>query len=109
MQQDSLVGAWALEVNTPFGRHPATLVVERGAGGGELTGRVDSQIGSVPLAGLRAAGPEDYEATASHDVKGRTYTARLTARVNGDSLEGTIKVDFFLAPAVRFTGTRSAL
>ncbi|HEV2765477.1 MAG TPA: hypothetical protein VGV38_21015 [Pyrinomonadaceae bacterium] len=97
-------GTWNLEVNTPFGKYPATLVLE--TVGGSLTGHVRSQIGVTALSRIKS-GPDGFEAHASHDFRGTTYTASVAGRAEGDQLEGTIKVDFPLAPTVRFTGTRA--
>lgn len=99
-------GTWNLEVSTPFGTHPATLVLERE--GGALAGHVRSQIGVTSLSDIRTDG-DTFEADASHDFRGRTYTARISGRAEGGQrLSGTIQVNFPLAPAARFTGTRAA-
>ena len=99
-------GTWNLEVNTPFGKHPATLFLER-APDGSLAGRVRSQIGETALSGIKTDA-DAFEADAAHDFRGQTYRARVAGRAEGDQLEGTIKVDFPFAPTVRFTGTRAA-
>ena len=98
-------GTWNLEVNTPFGTHPATLVLERAGDG--LTGHVRSQIGTTALSDIRVTG-NTFEAMASHDFRGRNYTARVSGSAEGERLNGTIQVNFPLAPAARFTGTRAA-
>lgn len=98
-------GTWNLEVSTPFGTHPATLVLER-AGAGGLTGHVRSQIGTTDLSDIQISG-DSFAANASHDFRGRNYTARITGSAEGERLNGTIQVNLPLAPAARFTGTRA--
>lgn len=97
-------GTWSLEVSTPFGKHPATLLIERESGA--LNGIIKSQLGDTPLQNLNANG-DDLNADLSYTYQGRTFGAKLAARVEGNQLDGTIKVDFPLAPTVRFTGTRA--
>lgn len=98
-------GTWNLEVSTPFGKHPATLVVERERGDG-YTGRIDSRLGKAPLRDIRASG-EGFEAVVSLELQGRTYEARVSANVSGDQIDGRIKVDIPMAPPARFNGTRA--
>jgi carbon monoxide dehydrogenase subunit G len=98
-------GTWNLEVSTPFGTHPATLVLENS--GGELTGHVRSQIGTTALSDIRVSG-DSFEANASQDFRGRNYTARISGSAEGGRLNGTIKVNLPFAPAAHFTGTRAA-
>lgn len=97
-------GTWSLEVSTPFGKHPATLLIERE--GGAFNGVIKSQLGDTPLQNLNANGDE-LDADLAYNYQGRTFGARLAARAEGDQIDGTIKVDFPLAPTVRFTGTRA--
>jgi hypothetical protein len=101
----AIEGIWNLEVATPFGKHPATLVIEQA--GGALGGRIDSRLGSIPLEDARGAG-EEFEAGVSYEVKGTNYHARISGRSEGDRIEGTIKVAFPMAPPVRYTGTRGS-
>lgn len=97
-------GNWQLEVSTPFGKHPATLVLEWSAGG-EPSGRIESQMGTVPLREVELA-PDGFRATAAMDFRGRTYEAKINGSVEGERLSGTIKVNIPIAPPARFTGTR---
>ncbi len=91
-------------VATPFGKHPATLLIERA--GDAFNGVIKSQLGDTPLRNLNASGA-DFNADLAYDYQGQIFSAKLAARVAGDQLDGTIKVDFPLAPTVRFTGTRA--
>lgn len=101
----AIEGIWTLEVATPFGKQPATLVVEQV--GGALGGRIDSRLGSIPLEGAQGGGDE-FEAGVSYEARGQTYRARIKGRAEGDRIEGTIKVDLPIAPPVRYTGTRGS-
>ena len=100
----SLDGTWKLEISTPFGKHPATLVLDRN--GSTLNGHIDSQLGNVPLRNLSSVG-NSFSATASMTFQGRTFEAGISGQATGDQLDGTIDVKVPLAPNVRFTGTRA--
>lgn len=103
----NLLGTWNLEVTTPFfGKHPATLVFERG-GDGSLTGHIDSQLGSAPLLNLSANG-EGFDALVTMNFQGKDYEATIGGLASGDNIEGTIKVKLPIAPPVKFSGTRAA-
>lgn len=101
----AIEGIWNLEVATPFGKHPATLVIE--SEGGSHGGRIDSRLGSIPLEELEAT-PDGFEAAVSYEVQGRSYDARISGRAEGDRIDGTIKVNLPIAPPVRFNGTRAS-
>jgi hypothetical protein len=101
----NVTGTWALEVSTPIGKYPATLVVEPLEKGG-LTGRIDSRLGTAPLSDILST-PDGFDAVVSLDVQGKTYEARVNATVSGDQIEGRIRVKSIPAPPARFTGMRS--
>ena len=100
----NLVGTWNLEVATPFGKHPATLVFEEA--GGAVSGRIDSRLGNAQLGDLRVEG-DGFNATVSLDFQGKPYNANINGRVNGDSINGVIKVKIAIAPPIKYTGTRA--
>lgn len=100
-----LNGTWNLEVSTPFGKHPATLVIES-APGGNFTGRLDSRLGKSPLDDINQT-PDGFDATVSVELQGRSYGAQVSASVEDDKMEGQIRVRLPMAPPARFTGTRS--
>lgn len=101
----SLIGTWNLEVATPFfGTRPATLVF--GGTGGTITGSINSQLGECPLQALSVKG-DGFTSKVSLEVKGKTYHATVTGKAAGDQINGEIKVNMFLAPTVRYTGTRA--
>jgi hypothetical protein len=100
----NLVGTWNLEVATPFGKNPATLYFE--STGGALSGRINSRLGDAPLEGLTVT-HDGFDATVQMEVQGKSYQANIAGQVDDDSINGTIKVDMPIAPAMRYTGTRA--
>ena len=101
----NLVGKWNLEVATPFGRHPATLVFK--GTGGALSGSINSRLGDAPLEGLTVT-HDGFDATVSVELQGKPYSANITGQVEDDSINGTIKVNLPIAPPILYTGTRAA-
>lgn len=97
-------GTWKLEVATPFGKHPATLVLMM-ENGNQLTGHLDSRLGSVALQEINHTG-NSFDARVALDFNGKTYEAKMEGTVTGDQLDGTIKVALAIAPTIRYTGTR---
>ena len=101
----NLVGTWNLEVATPFGRYPATLVFE--GTGGALTAHITSRLGDAPLESLTVT-HDGFDARVTMDFQGKPYNASIKGQVeNNDALNGTIKVSLPIAPAIRYTGTRA--
>ena len=100
----NLVGNWNLQVATPFGTHPATLVFEATAGA--LNGHINSRLGNVPLEGLTVT-HDSFDATVALDFQGRTYEANIKGQVADDSINGTIKVKLPIAPPIKYAGTRA--
>jgi zinc protease len=101
---DALLGVWNLDVQTPFGQHPAALTLRRDADG-TATGDVTSKLGRVGLSDITLAA-DSFEATARHNFQGKDYTAGVSGRLEGAQLIGTIKVNLPIAPPLKFTGTR---
>lgn len=100
-----MFGVWNLDVKTPFGQHPATLTLARGADGAPA-GDIKSQLGDAALAGIELA-DDGLEADISIRLQGRDFAARLSAQVSGNRMDGKIKVrDMPIAPALKFTGTK---
>jgi len=99
----NLVGKWNLEVATPFGKHPATLVFE--ATGGALSGRIDSRLGTAPLESLSVT-HDGFDATVEMQFQGKPYAASIKGQIENDEINGTIKVKLPIAPPIRYTGTR---
>jgi hypothetical protein len=97
-------GRWEIEVSTPFGTHPATLTIERA--GEEFGGRIVSRLGAAPLTDITPTA-DGFEAVVSLELQGRTYDARVSATLDGEGIEGRIKVNIPLAPPARFAGSRA--
>ena len=97
-------GRWEIEVSTPFGTHPATLTVERAGDG--FGGRIDSRLGAAPLSDVTPT-DDGFEATVALELQGRTYDARVSASLDGERIEGRIKVNIPMAPSARFSGARA--
>lgn len=100
----NMVGSWNLQVATPFGTHPATLVFD--ATGGALNGRIASRLGDAPLENLSVT-HDSFEATVALDFQGRPYQANIKGRIENDLINGTIKVKLPIAPPIKYTGTRA--
>ncbi len=101
----NLVGTWNLEVATPFGKHPATLVFE--GTGGALSAHISSRLGDAPLESLTVT-HDGFDARVTMEFQGKPYNASIKGQVeNNDSLNGTIKVSLPIAPPIRYTGTRA--
>jgi hypothetical protein len=66
----NLVGTWDLEVATPFGKHPATLVFE--GTGGALSAYITSQLGDAPLEGLTVT-HDGFDARVQMEFQGKAY------------------------------------
>lgn len=105
-EQGALLGTWDLDVKTPFGQHPATLTLARGAGG-EVSGSIKSQLGDGELSQTRVEG-ENVSAVVTLSLQGRTFDAQVSASVEGARMTGSIKVSNLPipAPALKFTGTK---
>ncbi len=101
---DALLGVWNLDVGTPFGQHPATLTLRRDADG-TAAGDITSRLGRVELNDI-VLSADGFEATAAHNFQGKDYTASVSARLEGEQLTGTIKVNLPIAPPLKFTGAR---
>ena len=106
-ESDGIFGTWNLDVKTPFGQHPATLVLTRGADG-RIEGAIKSQLGDGALSNLRPSG-DGFEATVSLALQGRSFDAQVSARAEGSEMSGTIKVNNLPipAPALKFTGRKA--
>ncbi len=100
----SLDGTWKLQISTPFGTHPATLVFDRN--GGTWNGHLDSQLGNVPLREV-TGDDNSFKAVASMNFQGRDFEADVSGQVVGEQLDGIIDVKFPFAPTVKFTGQRA--
>ena len=101
----NLVGTWNLEVATPFGKHPATLVFE--GTGGALSAHIVSRLGDAPLESLTVT-HDGFDANVNVDFQGKSYGATIKGQVEDDSINGTIKVKLAIAPTINYSGTRAS-
>ena len=101
----NLVGTWNLEVATPFGKHPATLVFE--GTGGALSAHISSRLGDAPLESLTVT-HDGFDARVTMEFQGKPYAAGIKGQVENDSINGTIKVNLPIAPPIKYTGTRAS-
>jgi hypothetical protein len=102
----NLVGTWNLEVATPFGKHPATLIF---AGTGDaLTARINSRLGDAPLESITVT-HDGFDARVQMEFQGKPYEAGITGHVeDNDSISGTIRVKLAIAPPIKYSGTRAS-
>jgi hypothetical protein len=100
----NLVGTWNLEVATPFGKHPATLVFE--GTGGALTAHITSRLGDAPLESLTVT-HDGFDARVTMEFQGKPYAAGIKGQVDDDAINGTIKVSLPIAPTIKYSGTRA--
>src|ERR1044072_8189976 len=100
----NLVGTWNLEVATPFGKHPATLVFE--GTGGALTAHISSRLGDAPPESLTVT-HDGFDARVTMGFQGKPCAAGIKGQVDDTSITGTIKVTLPIAPPIKYTGTRA--
>ena len=100
----NLVGTWNLEVATPFGKHPATLVFE--GTGGALSAHISSRLGDAPLESLTVT-HDGFDARVQMEFQGKAYDAGIKGQVANDLINGTIKVNLPIAPPIKYSGTRA--
>lgn len=100
--QNSVAGSWEITVNTPQG--PQTSILTLKQDGDKLTGDLANQMGTIPATGTFSGGTVTVNTTVA--VQGMNLDFIITGKVEGDALNGTIKVgDFGEFP---FTGKRAA-
>ena len=100
-----VLGAWQLDVRTPFGQYPATLALRRDADG-TLDGDIQSQLGNAALSQIGLDG-ESFEAVVTIRLQGREFSAGVSGRAAAGRMDGTIKVNMPGAPVVKFTGSKA--
>ena len=99
----SLAGAWALEIQTPFGQDiPATLTLLESPDG--FSGKVESEMGRGALANVNLDGNQ-FQATLSFEMEGHAVDANIQGSADGNRLTGTISLQNL--PALSFSGGRS--
>lgn len=104
-QQNGLAGTWQVQIKSPLGDQPATLIIEQD--GGAYSGSMNSSMGSVNLSDIKVNG-EEFNAAVSLKIQGMSIDAKIKGRAAGDEISGTISVSMPMAPSATFTGTRTA-
>jgi hypothetical protein len=100
--QNSVAGAWELTINSPQGPQTSTLTLKQD--GEKLTGELAGPMGSVPTTGTFTN--DTVAVTTTISVQGMNLDFIITGKLEGEALNGTIKVgDFGEFP---FTGKRAA-
>jgi zinc protease len=96
------VGAWSIEVETPLGQTiPATLTVAR-AGSGH-TAMIHSEMGDADLGTVEITN-DSFHSTTSLEMDGHGVEAEVSARFEGEQVEGTLKLKN--SPELPFRGTK---
>ena len=96
------VGAWSIEVETPLGQTiPATLTIA-GAGSGH-TAIIHSEMGDADLGTVEISN-NSFHTTTSLEMDGHGVQAEVSARFEGEQVEGTLKLQN--SPELPFRGTK---
>ncbi len=102
-QAAEIVGTWELQLSTPFGIQSVTFIVERA--GAALNGTMRHERGTAEVKDIKLTGQE-FSAHAAVDLKGSHMTAEIAGRIEGAEMNGMVKVNLPIAPAVKFTGVK---
>lgn len=97
----SIAGEWDATMNTPGGARTFKIVFE--VTGDSLTGTVKRASGNVPLRGTLKGNDVKFSYAVSYN--GNDLTLTMSARVDGDSMKGT--VDFAGAGEDEFSAKRT--
>ena len=93
-------GSWKILVNTPMGTRE--LMADLQQSGEAVTGSLQSQFGMVSITSGRFAGGE-LTLEVTMDLGGRTVPGKLTGRINGNEMTGTMNL---MGRDSEITGTR---
>lgn len=100
LAQSGAAGDWELSMTTPQGTNTVGLSIS--LAGDKVSGDLSSQLGSVPVTGTATG--NDVALSAEVAVQGMTLQFGINGKVEGDAMNGTVKVgDFGEFP---FTGKR---
>jgi zinc protease len=98
-----LAGAWAIEIQTPFGQSiPATLTLVTEGNG--FSGKIESEMGEGELADIILDGHQ-FQATLSFDMGGQAIAAQITGAVDHRQISGSVSLQD--SPPLPFAGHRS--
>jgi len=98
-----VTGSWSITVETPLGQSiPATLKMERA--NGVLTGKITSSMGNANLGEIKLEG-NSFQAQTAIEMDGHSVAAEISARFEGETLEGTLKLRH--SPPLAFHGEKA--
>ncbi len=96
------VGAWSIEIETPLGQTiPATLTISSFGSG--YTAMIHSEMGDADLGAIEISN-NSFHVTASLEMDGHAVEAEVSARFDGEQVEGTLKLQN--SPELPFRGTK---
>ena len=96
------VGAWSLEIDTPLGQTiPATLTISHS--GDEHTAVIHSEMGDAELGSIEINN-NSFHASASLEMDGHGVKIEVSGQLNGDQIEGTLKLEN--SPELPFRGIK---
>ena len=94
-------GKWNLTINTPMGAQTGTLTLA--TNGGELTGQMDGNMGSVPIENGKVDG--DKVSWNAKITSPMPMTLEFEGAVDGDAINGNVKLGAFGSST--FSGARA--
>ncbi|HEV8186930.1 MAG TPA: pitrilysin family protein [Pyrinomonadaceae bacterium] len=96
------VGAWSIEVETPLGQTiPATLTIARAGSGHSAV--IHSEMGDADLGAIEISN-NSFHTTTSLEMDGHGVEAEVSARFEGEQVEGTLKLQN--SPELPFRGIK---
>ena len=99
--QTGPAGNWELSMETPQGANTVGLSIA--LAGDKVSGELSSQLGAVPVSGTATG--NDVALSAEVNIQGMALTFGINGKVDGDTMNGSVKVgDFGEFP---FTGKRT--
>jgi zinc protease len=96
------VGVWSIEVDTPLGQTiPATLTIARAGSGHSAV--IHSEMGDADLGAIEISN-NSFHTTTSLEMDGHGVEAEVSARFEGEQVEGTLKLQN--SPELPFRGIK---
>lgn len=95
-------GTWSIEVETPLGQSiPATVTISREGEG--FTAAIHSEMGDAELGAVEIT-DNSFRKTTSLEIDGDAIEAEVTAKFEGDQVEGFLKLQN--SPELPFRGSK---
>jgi len=96
------VGVWSIEIETPLGQTiPASLTISSSGSG--HTAMIHSEMGDADLGAIEISN-NSFHVTTSLEMDGHAVAAEVSARFDGEQVEGTLKLQN--SPELPFRGTK---